>query len=40
MDAGFPRAVDEKFSGMTGRVTAALQFRGKPQSSGCFAVQL
>uniref|UniRef100_A0A3P9KBT7 interstitial collagenase n=1 Tax=Oryzias latipes TaxID=8090 RepID=A0A3P9KBT7_ORYLA len=28
MDAGFPKAVDQKFSGMSGRVTAALQYRG------------
>ncbi|XP_030602059.1 collagenase 3a [Archocentrus centrarchus] len=28
MDAGFPKRVDETFSGMTSRVTAALQHRG------------
>ncbi|XP_028276685.1 collagenase 3-like [Parambassis ranga] len=28
MDAGFPKRVDEKFNGMTGKVTAALHYRG------------
>ncbi|XP_077596199.1 collagenase 3-like [Stigmatopora nigra] len=28
IDQGFPKRVDEKFSGLTGRVTAAFQYRG------------
>ncbi|KAE8288060.1 Collagenase 3 [Larimichthys crocea] len=28
MDQGFPKRVDETFSGMTGRVTAAFQYKG------------
>ncbi|XP_037543547.1 collagenase 3 [Nematolebias whitei] len=28
LDRGFPKRVDDTFSGMTGRVTAALQYRG------------
>lgn len=29
MDPGFPKRVDESFSGMTGKVTAAFQYRGE-----------
>ena len=29
MDEGFPKRVDETFYGMTGKVTAALQYRGE-----------
>lgn len=28
MDQGFPKRVDQTFSGMTGMVTAAFQYRG------------